>query len=478
MLTSCNSANYNNTADWNSVDGNLTTVGSNGRSSYYGTYDQTGNINELLDSFSGGFSIYRGGSYQSSQSMMAKTSFGVATLDLKSGDVGFRLAKTADFIDSVNYVVIGNANNIADTSNNNFGSVNYNYQIKKYPVTNNEYAEFLNAVGTGSRPLGLWVSQMGDSRQRGGISRSGSSTTSYTYSVLPNMGDKPVNFINWFNAVRYINWLHNNKPIGLPGPNTTETGVYLLNNFATSGPKPSPQNKESYWLPNENEWYKAAYFDPNKNGSPGYWTYATMSDILPDSVVSDSNGTPNNTWGTPNVCISPTPTRTVTPTATPTASLTPTPSITVSVSPTLTPTRTLTPTPTPTITLTRSPTPSVTITRSVTPTRSLTPSVTPSLSMTLTPTRTPTATRTPTPSISPTRTVTPTPSKSLCAPIHIGQLIYQDQVYANDEIKVIYKGFLFDGKIVPNSLMLFENNLASSTPTPTPTPTPTVSRSV
>ena len=47
-LANCNSANYNFTADWNSQDGNVSTVGSNGINSFYGTYDQTGNVWELF----------------------------------------------------------------------------------------------------------------------------------------------------------------------------------------------------------------------------------------------------------------------------------------------------------------------------------------------------------------------------------------------------------------------------------------------
>ena len=44
ILGSCNTANFNNNAIWNGVSGNVTTVGTNGKSSYYGTYDQDGNI--------------------------------------------------------------------------------------------------------------------------------------------------------------------------------------------------------------------------------------------------------------------------------------------------------------------------------------------------------------------------------------------------------------------------------------------------
>ena len=47
----CNSANYNNNASWNPSVGPssyITTVGSNGGPSYYGTYDQAGLLAELI----------------------------------------------------------------------------------------------------------------------------------------------------------------------------------------------------------------------------------------------------------------------------------------------------------------------------------------------------------------------------------------------------------------------------------------------
>jgi formylglycine-generating enzyme required for sulfatase activity len=45
-----------------------------------------------------------------------------------------------------------------------------------------------------------------------------------------------------------------------------------------------------YFLPSENEWYKAAYYDPAKNGgSGGYWKYPTGSDSAPTAVGSGTN---------------------------------------------------------------------------------------------------------------------------------------------------------------------------------------------
>lgn len=41
----------------------------------------------------------------------------------------------------------------------------------------------------------------------------------------------------------------------------------------------------TYYLLNENEWYKAAYHDPTKGGS-NYWVYATQSDDQPDNTLS------------------------------------------------------------------------------------------------------------------------------------------------------------------------------------------------
>jgi len=42
-------ANYNLGADWNGLNGNLTTVGSAGSTSAYGTFDQAGNLDEFTE---------------------------------------------------------------------------------------------------------------------------------------------------------------------------------------------------------------------------------------------------------------------------------------------------------------------------------------------------------------------------------------------------------------------------------------------
>lgn len=470
MLGFCNTANYNSDADWNGLDGNLTTVGSNGKSSYYGTFDQTGNINELLDTNNGNWKIFRGGSFLSSSGNIDKNYNDIDTIDLKRTDLGFRICKTANSLDTINYVLIEDISNSNDT--NNIGRIDYTYQIKKYPVTNSEYTEFLNSVCKSTNGLSLWTVEMSDPSLRGGIDRIGSSPN-FTYVAKTNMGNKPVNFINWFSAARFINWLHNGKPTGVPGNGTTEDGVYTLTNFIVSGSiKPLRNNTNSYWLPNENEWYKAAYYD----GAGNYWTYATQSNSLPDSITSDNTGSANGTINSNN-CITPTPTPSITitstPTVTPSLSSTNTPTPTISTTPTRTPTISITPT------ITNSP--SATTTKTPTRTIAVTPSVSPTNTITRTPTRSVTPTTTSSATPTKTATVTPTPSKTMVIPINIGQLIYQNNVYINDDIKVVYKGFNLQGKLNPDVSIVYESLNVSSTPTPTVTSsvvvtaTPTVS---
>lgn len=67
---------------------------------------------------------------------------------------------------------------------------------------------------------------------------------------------------------------------------TTETGAYTLNGDTTSGLETKNTNAQ-WWIPSENEWYKAAYYDPNKGGLGvgGYWSYATRSNSAPGNVL-------------------------------------------------------------------------------------------------------------------------------------------------------------------------------------------------
>ncbi|TWT66894.1 Formylglycine-generating sulfatase enzyme [Posidoniimonas polymericola] len=197
-------------------------------------------------------------------------------------------AVSAVMIDTVSVGDPGNAGEVKGQGT--FGAVNYDYRIGTYEVTNSQYAEFLNAKAA-SDPLALYNSVM-DADIRGGITQNGSSG-SFTYSVKQNMADKPVIWLSWYSALRFTNWLHNGQ-----GNGDTETGAYLL-----TGGTPIPSNGNSitriagarWFLPSEDEWYKAAYYDPTLNGgSGGYFDYATHSDLGPTVATANSNGDISN----------------------------------------------------------------------------------------------------------------------------------------------------------------------------------------
>jgi formylglycine-generating enzyme required for sulfatase activity len=184
---------------------------------------------------------------------------------------------------------VGNAGNANDPLTG-LGGVSYAYNIGKYDVTLTQYAQFLNAVAsvggtTASDPYGLYNSQMGSDVTVEGISRSVVGGN-YVYTVVGD-GSRPVTYVSWFDAARLANWMQNGQPTGVvEGPTAaTETGAYTLSG-ATSGVILKNTGAQ-YWIPNENEWYKAAYYDPTLNGGlGGYWQFATRSNTFPGNNAS------------------------------------------------------------------------------------------------------------------------------------------------------------------------------------------------
>jgi hypothetical protein len=114
----------------------------------------------------------------------------------------------------------------------------------------------------------------------GGIQQSGTSG-SFSYSVKSGMGDKAVNYVSFWDAARFCNWL---------ATGDTEVGVYNLG--GVTNPTNSTITRDAaIWaaggvaIASEDEWYKAAYY---KGGSTnaGYWDYAHQSDLI---TVVDAN---------------------------------------------------------------------------------------------------------------------------------------------------------------------------------------------
>ncbi len=182
---------------------------------------------------------------------------------------------------TIDWVTVGDPGNAADTTG--YGAVAGEYKIMKFEFTNAQYVDFLNAVDPNAQNLRSLYNPQMDTSPYGGIGYLFFAAAGTKYRVRTNMGDKPVNFVDWFDAARVANWMHNGQ-----GSGSTETGAYTLNG-ATSGEAVARNPGALFYVPNEDEWYKAAYY---KGGSAnaGYWDYATQSDSAPSPVSAGPTG--------------------------------------------------------------------------------------------------------------------------------------------------------------------------------------------
>ena len=151
----------------------------------------------------------------------------------------------------------------------------FEYLIGKYEVTNAEYATFLNQKAK-TDPSNLYNPLMAGY----GIVRWGSDGN-YQYGVQSGFENKPVVYVSWFDGARFTNWLGNGQ-----GNGDTESGAYTLDGkksgivLVNAG--------AGVYLPSEDQWYKASYYDAVNNT---YSLYSTQSNsITTDDANFNSSG--------------------------------------------------------------------------------------------------------------------------------------------------------------------------------------------
>ena len=250
---------------------------------YYGTYDMGGNVFEWVDASREGLGtdmqVVRGGSWSKE--------FGVSSLEStyrnttnncfsQTSAIGFRVAAQPRRL-RLSWVTVGDPGNIKDPATG-YGAVKDAFRIGKYPVTADQYCLFLNSVASTSDPYGLYGPWMTDN-ENGSIIRTHRSDHVY-YSVKPERKDVPINYVSWFDAARFCNWVQHGCPRGNEDDSTTETGAYTLKGQC-DGVLVNVNEKAQYYIPSENQWYKAAYYDGNR----GYHEYPTKSGLLPGSTI-------------------------------------------------------------------------------------------------------------------------------------------------------------------------------------------------
>ena len=214
---------------------------------------------------------------------------------------------------SLETVKVGNPGNAGEQSRNDaehgwdetyYGGVADEYNIGKYEVTAGQYREFLNAVAK-TDAYGLYNANMWSHASGCKIQRSGT-PDDYTYSVAANWANRPVNFVSWGDAARFANWLHNGQPTGtltgnpVQDADLTEDGAYNINGAMTKTALLAVDREDDWkWaITSEDEWYKAAYYDP---ATSSYFDYPTSSNNVPgrDMTEITNQGNNANYFGSP-----------------------------------------------------------------------------------------------------------------------------------------------------------------------------------
>jgi len=162
---------------------------------------------------------------------------------------------------TIEFVDIGNVGNSADTTG--FGAVPYEYRMGKYEITQDAITK-ATASGMANVTAGAWT----------------------------NNHNQPAANITWYEAAAFANWLNTSTGKTAAYNLTFTNGDWSMElwsggNEWTEGGTNLYRNKNAYYfLPSENEWYKAAYY--NAAGT-NYFLYPTASSTAPTAVASGTN---------------------------------------------------------------------------------------------------------------------------------------------------------------------------------------------
>lgn len=280
----------------------LTPVGSfTASASPWGAYDMAGEVQQWTSTFDASEKnvIIRGGSWKSQTSDELQSTTRFTNSGQGSSTIGFRVvynippAPVVTHLDMMKDLVpVVDPHNEPDDATVpggvKCGSVPTVYQIGKYDVTAEQYCMFLNAVATHADPHALYNTNMASDPDVACIQRYGNPNKGYSYFTIPGREKFPITYVNWFSAIRFCNWLEHDQPIGDESPETTESGSFNSDekrvfNLANNNPK--------WTLPTEDQWYKAAYYQPAKDGNPAtYCSFGTGSYSVPaNSLLTMSN---------------------------------------------------------------------------------------------------------------------------------------------------------------------------------------------
>ncbi len=174
---------------------------------------------------------------------------------------------TIDFVNISGDASSANGTNISQYSPGEdyyrtFTDPDNDYRMGTYEVTNDQWDKFVSSVG-------------------------GTVTgyPSYAYDQSPRSGhaNAPTHWASWYEAAQFANWLNTStghqgayKFTGTQGTYAYVLGVWESGDAGYNVGNPYRNSNAYYFLPTEDEWVKAAYW----NGT-SLQTYATPDDTLP-----------------------------------------------------------------------------------------------------------------------------------------------------------------------------------------------------
>jgi formylglycine-generating enzyme required for sulfatase activity len=160
---------------------------------------------------------------------------------------------------TIDFVNIGNTGNAADTTT--YGAVPYEYRMGKNEISQ-DAIDNAAASGMANVTAGPWT------------------------------GNQPAATINWYEAAAFVNFLNTSTGNTAAYDLAWNGSAWSMNLWSseqawTAGGTNLYRNKDAYYfLPSENEWYKAAYY--NAAGT-NYFLYPTASSSAPTAVASGTN---------------------------------------------------------------------------------------------------------------------------------------------------------------------------------------------